>query len=174
MSAIRTFLFWSTTDGWISRLIRRITKGQWSHTGVGFRLEDCSEWYFEAHAGKGVRGPLSIKNLEVWGSKDGHRWWMDYTELSPKESEAKWIECLSLAGHTSYSEWQLVCMWAFERFGIPVPRSPHKMVCSELTSRVLTPEIDLRDKVRTRFDEVNPNSAFRAWMRLHANRQVGD
>ena len=172
MRAIRTFLFWSTSPSWLSRMICRITRGPWNHTGIGFRMDDCSEYYYEALAGKGVRGPKPMCELDAFAEKPGCVVFKDYTELSPDKSYGKMLECVEMTGRTGYAEWQLVCMWAFERFNIPVPTSPNRVVCSELTSRVLSPDIDLRDPSHTTFDTVNPSSSFRAWMRLHSSAMM--
>jgi len=168
MRAIRTFAFWTFKAGPLARIICRVTKGSWAHMGIGFRMEDMSERYFEALYSKGVVGPKPISELKAFGNKKGCRWWYDYAELDSGASQAKYLECRGQVGKVGYYAWQLACMWAFERLGVPVPHSPDRVVCSELVARVLSPELDLRDAIHNKFDMVNPASAYRRWIKLHA------
>jgi len=161
---VSMFLFFAAGDSWFSRLIAKVCGG-WSHAGIGFRFSDTSSVYFEALFAKGVRGPKPLPHLVAWSKeKPGRR--LAIVELMIPENicERKYGIAQTYSGLIGYGEWQLLAMWAFERFGKRwgwhVPRSPGRVVCSEYAARVLHPEFELRDSIHTRFDEVTPGSAW--------------
>jgi hypothetical protein len=163
---IDAFAFFVRGDSWMSRLIMRVSA--WSHCGIGFtvRLEDgrLALPYFEALFGKGFRGPKRLHELHNWAANNPRRRVEVYhLGLEPAVALQKYALASAMVGTLGYAEWQLLAMWWFERFGRArgwhVPRSERRVVCSEALTRILLPEIDLRDAQHPREDEVTPGSA---------------
>jgi hypothetical protein len=77
--------------------------------------------------------------------------------------------CKQWDGVASYPVSQLAAIWLAKRYGIPVPRSEHKLICSEALA-VIAFElgVDLRDKWHPNFDSVTPGSAWNNLMAIHA------
>lgn len=167
------FVFFCKGESFISRLILRVSK--WSHCGIGFSGKSDAgvmPWvvYFESLFGKGFRGPYNIADLYAWAAKDPRRK-VEIVSLGVSQDMAheKYVRATTLVGKLGYAEWQLLAMWWFERvgrrFGWHVPRSPEKAVCSESVARILFPEIDLRDPIHDRLDEITPGSLYDALMK---------
>ena len=184
IKTLKTFLFWSYDPASpMSKLTIRITGNQlpdksdsWSHSGLGFELSDGELVYYENLFSTGFQGPKPVAKLIEFGRTTG-RVEIQYVDfIYPKESEQIRQKCQSWVGRRGYYGWQLVSMWAFERFGrfvgTHLPRSPGKGVCSEDVARLVFPWVDLRDSIRSGFDEVNPNSAWRQWMKILAERDA--
>lgn len=156
----------------ICRAIQSATDGPWGHVFLGFEWEWADHpdgrvlaCYYEALFSDGVTGPWPIKRVLDWHQETRHhRLAMVYipTILSPDRRLDIALRCAeSAVGKQSYFAWQLAAMLVFERYGIPVPRSDNRTVCSEFVAWALDGVIELRDRRRRRFDEVNPNSAWR-------------
>lgn len=168
-TATRTFIFWVDPATRFAALAKFGTDGPWGHMGVGFELSDKSEIYYEALLSEGFVGPKPIARLHRFVAEDDKRKLVvAYTDLDAATSVAKRHVCEGLTGWLGYNSLQLGLMAISERYHIPVPRSPGKVVCSEAVARVLQPEIDLRDGRRVRFDMVNPNSAWRRYLGIRA------
>ena len=184
---MKIFLFFSTDpSSWLSRLIIRITGRQlpdrtdaWSHLGLGFVLDDGTQLYYEALFSQGFTGPKPFEYLRDFARAGGKVWTQPLPNLSPEDVKIIKSDCDALVGRAGYYAWQLIAMWLFERLGrflrIHIRPSPSRVVCSEVVARLVYPWLDLRDTTRTRFDEVNPNSA---WRKLHpppgnANLPIG-
>ena len=177
LEAVEAFIFWTYDPAaWISRLIVRITGRQlpdksdaWSHMGIGFKLLSGVDIYYEALFSEGFCGPKSFRKLLVFSETGGQLAVENIECIGESEVQQVWENCEALIGKRGYYAWQLFSMWAFERFGrfvgAHVPRSPGRVVCSEIVARLLYPYIDLRDEERA-FDEVNPNSAWRKWKQI--------
>ena len=173
---IKVFIFWSYVPEWWARAIVRITGRQlpdksdsWSHMGIGFTLQDGKRVYYEAIVGKGFIGPIPIEKLiDKIGQNEKSRLAIKELPIEPYRVLGIYKECRRWQGRKSYSAWQLVRMWFFERLGrwvgIRVRRTPDRLVCSEAVARLIYPPYDLRDEIRRRFDEVNPNSAWRKYL----------
>ena len=174
----RVFIFYSYVAEWWAKAIVWITGNQlpdrsdaYSHMGIGFDMSNGSAEYYEAIVQKGFIGPQPIKKLiDKINASDG-RLKVEY--LDCKEFDAIKLHgiCKTWVGRKSYSEWQLIRMWFFERFGrwvgLHVRRTPDRLVCSEAVARLIYEiRYDLTDEIRTRFDEVNPNSAWRKWLKI--------
>ena len=178
MNPLRVFIFWSYVPEWWSKAIVWITGKQFpnesdafSHMGIGFEMSDGSAEYYECIVRKGFIGPQPIKKLIDKINSSNGRLKVEYLNL--KEFQAIQLSglCRSWVGRKSYSEWQLIRMWFFERFGrwigLHIPRTPDLLVCSEAVARLIYDYgYDLTDEIRTRFDEVNPNSAYRKWLKI--------
>lgn len=167
-AAFSTFVFVSTNNSLISRLIRRITKSDWSHMGIGFALSDGRKVYYECLFSDGFQGPKDFNKLRAWQRKSkGNKLEMRFLPLSPDDSDRKQFLCEARKGLIGYAALQLIAMWYFERigkyFGAQVPESPRRMVCSEAVASILQPDLDLRDPVHNTWDSVNPGSA---WIRV--------
>ena len=177
MNPISVFIFWSYVPEWWSRAIVRITGRQlsdksdaWSHMGIAFEFSDGSSQVFEALFSKGFTGPESMESIyKKIKSKNGE---IAVIATGIKEIYVEGIYewCVSQVGKLGYYAWQLALMWFYERIGRwigwKIPKSPDKVVCSEMVARLITPYLDLRDEIRTEFDEVNPNSAWRKWLKI--------
>jgi hypothetical protein len=196
-SASDIFVFFCRGEGLLSRSIMRITDGQWSHCGIGFTIPaksvppdsplrpplstsvDVYEVYFEALFRKGFQGPRAISHIYDWKAKDPRR---DVIVVrlgvDPAVATEKLIMAQTLVGLVGYAAWQLVAMWAFERFGrsmgCHVPRSRRRVVCSEAVATILYPQIDVTDAHHTRLDEVTPVSLYWAIQRYLGMRHSAD
>ncbi len=178
------FVFFCRGEGMLSRAIMRITGGEWSHCGIGFTLLNPDggtreEVYFEALFRRGFQGPRSIKHIYDWKAGDPRR---DVIVVrlgvDPAVATAKLVVAQTLVGLVGYAAWQLVGMWAFERFGRSmgwhVPRSRRRMVCSEAVASILYPQIDVTDAHHVRLDEVTPVSLYWAIQRHLGMRHSAD
>jgi len=159
---MKTWLFFTRSEDWWSLLIRWITRSQWAHMGVGFSLEDGTEWYFEALISHDVSGPRCAGDLERWVRKHRRRAYeMIVLPCDSAASQRVWDECIKLQGVAGYSKKQLLLMYLAMRFGLPVPNDPAKLVCSEFASRaVIMGGVDLREPGSVSHDEVTPGSAY--------------
>ena len=167
LHATKTFLFWNFSGSSLARLNRVFTDGPWGHMGGGFDLSDGTSEIYEALFGRGFIGPTPLRSLKAWQLRQPERKMaIVYLDLDEEQSEVKRQTCKRMVGTIGYAEFQLVLMGLFERYGLPVPRSPRRVVCSEAWSRILHPEMDLRDRRRRRDDYVNPNSAWRRMLEI--------
>jgi len=176
MKPVRIFIFWSYVPEWWSWAIVRITGRQlpdmsdaWSHMGIAFEFSDGSNQVFEALFSKGFTGPESMESIyEKIKSKNG-KIAVIATGIKEIYVEEIYKRCESQVGKLGYYAWQLALMWFYERIGRfigwKIPHSPDKTVCSEAVARLVWPHLDLRDEIRTEFDEVNPCSAWRKWFK---------
>ena len=158
-------------------MIQRITglrlpdkSDRWSHAGIIFNLDNGESEYYEALFSEGFVGPKPTTHLiEKISEKNGKLKILD-SGIKEIYCQGIYLQCQSWVGKKGYNKLQLVSMWFFERIGRwigwKIPRSPNKLVCSEAVARLVYPYIDLRDEIRTRFDEVNPNSAYRKFIKI--------
>lgn len=165
---IRCFIYWTRDDrSLVSWLIRRVTGCDWSHVGIGFAFVDSCDnpagcVAFEALFGLGFVGPTPWQDILAWAKQPGRSIMTeDVIPPSLMMLQEKYALALRLVGALGYAVWQLLAMWGFERLGIRVPRSPRRVVCSEIVARILFPEIELRTDGRS-FDEVTPCSLLHA------------
>ena len=167
LKALTTFIFWNYAVTASSKLICFGTDGHFGHVGMGFEMEDGSQVYYEALAGKGIVGPRTWYDQLAFIRADSRRYVARETVSTDVTfSTAKRALCDSYVGSLSYSVPQLATMALFERYRIPMFRTKTRVVCSEFVSMVLCPEIDLRDRRRPRHDMVNPNSCWRRWLEI--------
>ena len=157
--------FTADDDRFFCRAIQSCTDGIWSHILVGFTWENGESVYYEALLAGGVSGPWPVKRLAEWRwESEKHR--MEQVSLDflcPRKAhiQSAWSRAQAAVGHQSYFTWQLLLMGISERYGLVVPRSGSKTVCSEFVALVCQDIIDLRDRRRLVIDQVNPNSAWR-------------
>jgi len=178
-SAVSCFIFWTANASAVARVIVRVTGRQspdksdvWSHMGIGFYLSDGAQEYYEALFGQNVRGPLPLLKLKEWRLQHkGNAARMELTPLPPAVCEQKRTIVKSWVGTVGYRPWQLVCMWGLERLRIKI-RPSTGVVCSELVTRILAPEIVLTDPQHPTPDSVNPNSAWRAWQAFQRRQSL--
>lgn len=164
--------FTADDDMTVSRIIQRATDGIWSHMFVAFKLAspDANRVvYYEALLGSGVTGPWPIERLLAWAEdKRTHRYCMLALETgSQAKMQGALTRAMSAVGKQSYGKTQIVAMALSERYGLPVFRSQDRTVCSEFAAWVVQDIVDLRDRRRRIWDQVNPNSA---WRRLAEER----
>lgn len=175
--AVKLFIFWSfDPTSRMSSLTVRITGRQlpdksdaWSHMGLGFELFNGDLEYYECLFHDGFCGPKPISKLIAFCDAGGCVSLQPVDSIKSPEAQQIRENCRAWVGTRGYYHWQLISMWAFERFGrflgTHVPHSPDRLVCSEAVARLVWPWMDLRDSVRD-FDEVNPNSAYRKWLKI--------
>jgi len=175
------FIFWSFVPRWWSWLIVRITGRQlpdksdaWSHMGIGC-ISNGQAVYFEALVEKGFVGPKPIRNLIDKITETKGRLAIRKIPALDFYANGIFSQAESWVGKKGYSARQLIQMWIYERIGrwlgIPVPKSPSRLVCSEAVARLLFPPMDLRDDEHEHFDEVNPNSAYRKFLKWKWNQR---
>lgn len=173
--AVRCFLIWVQSNLRHGRATAWLTDGPWSHMAIGFDLSSGRRVYYEALYSEGFVGPMPLESLENWLKKDAKRKSaISYTSLIAQTAQEIRVMADRMAGNThdeagivrkaGYNKLQLLAMAAAERYGLPVPSSESRVVCSEAVSRLLHPHIDLRDHRRQSHDEVNPNSAWHRWL----------
>jgi len=186
----RVLIYWSFVPELWSKLIVSITGRDlpdnsdcFSHMGIAFEFEDYTTEAFEALFEKGFFGPEPMQSIvEKVEKKSGHIV-IRRTDISGEPARAIYEKARDWVGTMGYNRKQLASMWFFERFGrvfgLHVPHSPRKVVCSEAVARLVAgpnpekiewPCMDLRDKVRARFDEVNPNSGYRSYIKIMGSR----
>lgn len=178
LHASSIFVFFCGGDSLLSRAIMRITGGPWSHCGIGFTTPQ-GEMYYEALFSKGFTGPRPLSDIYDWAAKNPERK-LTVVRLGVEADLAteKLIISQAWVGVVGYAEWQLVAMWAFERFGRRfgwhVPRSSNTAICSVAVARILHPQIDLTDADHPQLDEVTPVSLYWALQRYLGMRHSND
>lgn len=165
--------FTSDDSGWLCRQIQRATDGIWGHMLVGFRFEDDTACYFEALLGDGVTGPWPLDRLLAWREEPMHRAALvPISDVLSNFTDAEIAYALTRAifsvGRHSYSAPQILAMRLSERYRLPMWRTEDRTVCSEFVAWVIQGIMDLRDRRRTKLDQVNPNSAWRRVMEERA------
>ena len=173
------YAYWMRFRDWIGNSIAAVTDGQWSHAGLLLFNPDGGAVVYEAlfGAGKIVKQDARKRfNSFLSDNADSQLCvvpvvaedWQVATALRYAES------CVA---DVSYGRWQLGAMLLAQRWGLPVPRSTTKQVCSELLARTLGGGdddaaavliMDLRDTRHTTYDEVTPDSTFRRMMAIVA------
>lgn len=165
---IQVLPFWTyAADSRISRIITGITKSAFSHTGIAFRFADGRCEYFEALLSDGFNGPKDGHKLTVFGLQPGNR--LQILPLSASEDNVAgmYLTAMAMRG-AGYNTVQLLSIALSERYGVPVPLSPNKMICSEAHARILYPFYDVRDLYRPRFEAVTPQSAWVRHLEIRA------
>lgn len=172
--------YWMRSHDWIGNAIAATTGGLWSHTGLLVYLPDGTACVYEALFAEGrIVKQDARQRLATFIATDYRNQlcavpiaWADDTSVA---SAIEYAE--SCVRDVIYARWQLLAMLAAQRYGLPVPRSTTKQVCSEFVARALgggdseaaIPRIcDLRDSRHKTYDEVTPDSAFRRVMAIVA------
>lgn len=143
---------------------------------------------FEMSFKHGYIGPRPFARLTRWAAQKGfHRFdqlWLP--KISGVIADKKFHEALKDAGKgpdwdgkskpdgvTAYARFQLLLQFAHERWGIGVPDSAKHTTCSEMTSRRVFPEYDMRGDDghggKESHDAVSPGSG---WARIKAQVQA--
>lgn len=156
-------IFWSTTDGLLSRLIRRVTKSEYSHCGLILHLTNGRDVYYESLFSEGVIGAKMLADLVAWSWWPGRTLRMERLDwLRPDQIAAIAARALKMAGHAGYGKWQLIMQWYFEDVGrmtgFRLRNTPNKVTCSEFVSRACYDQVILLDWVRDHHDSVTPES----------------
>lgn len=165
---IQVIPFWSYSfDSKMSHIIVSITKSPFSHTGIAFLFADGHIEYFEALFSDGFEGPKDGHKLTVFGLKPGNRLQMLPLYASEETVAGMYATAMAMRG-AGYNALQLLSIALSERYGIPVPRSPKKLICSEAHARILYPFYDVRDLHRPRFEAVTPQSCWVRHLEIRA------
>ena len=166
--AIAVYVFFTKGEKVLSKMICAAEDSPFSHMGIGFRLVSGLEYYYEALVRKGFRGPLPLADLVAWQAEKQKRA-LVILELPclASRAETKRIVTDTFRDVVTYYEWQLVALLFAIKFGWPMFESPSRVVCSEIVARILSPEIELRDKTHKIFDLVTPGHAWRTLLRMN-------
>lgn len=112
-----------------------------SHTAITFEMADGTGWYFEAHANTDWTGPKEERHL-----RDSRRfhWVRHYWFGSEKQCvlSQKLIRAIIGRQKYRYSIAQLVRMYFYRRFRLPLSETPEEVVCSEMVGNLLWPQWD--------------------------------
>jgi len=166
--AVTIFLFWTVGEGWLSRLIQRVSNP--THAGLGWVKDDGTKEYAEALFNKGFRAGMPFKKLLAW--VNGHpkrKLIVMNTNIVNGDAEEVRQAALKLQGATSYSEYQLFQMWAFERLGLPVRRSSDKVVCSEVQAVLVQKYYNFTTTDRPTVDYLRPQDIYEQYKSLTIN-----
>lgn len=159
------YVFFTTGEKAVSNIICRVDGGPFSHMGVGFKGKS-EEIYYEALVGKGFAGPRQFTDLVSWQmKKPGRKLLILEIPSLASCAEQKRIVTETYSHVLTYSEWQLVALFCFIKFGWTVEETLTRVICSEIVARICAPEMDLRDSKHKIFDVVTPGSA---WRKLNA------
>jgi hypothetical protein len=148
-----------------------VTEGPMSHMFLAFRLSDGREIYFEALISRNVDGPRDLADVRAWHKKrPGRIVLVEWTNASSDLAHKKMLECeADVDRRRAYGKLQLLSMLILERTGIAIGSMRRdigdRVVCSEFVAEKLYPFFDLRDSTHKTFSSVNPNSAWRAWVK---------
>ena len=158
-----------------TKLICRVTGGEYAHVFAVFYGEDCGRpIYFESISKRdpvtnktGVRGPLLLDNVRDWRDRkpSTRRFWIQpeygYLPFDDAECDAAY-KTLAGAVHTiTYAPTQIVRNWLRQRislnffWGIGSERS---WTCSETCARITPPRLQhYFDLGRYNFDDITPS-----------------
>ena len=130
--------FIASAIAYVSRRKGERIKDTPSHCGLGFDMNDGSQVYYEAHSDNGFGGPWSIVRLQSWIARKTGRWARRYTLPLSSAAVARLYElCERQRGVWPYPLGQLVQMWRWTRFSLPITASDDAVVCSEAVSRLV-------------------------------------
>lgn len=162
MSVEKVYIFFTATDTLVSKLIRFVTKGQWSHVGIGFKDKDGSEFYYEALAGKGFRGGKAMSDLVSWQSEKPKSRSVAILDIPALRDGGDQFLGMAMAysNTVTYGEMQLLAHFFVAKLGMSLKNTPNKVICSEIVSRIVYPTLNLMDEVHHNHDMVTPQSLF--------------
>lgn len=158
MKAVSVYVFWTRGDGVISRLIAYVLNCKWTHCGIGFKMVDGSEIYYEALAGQGVVGPRPLEDLVLWQLRKPASRQVLVLEF-PDLAQAADTKRQLVEGDkylVTYSELALLGHWFLARYGLPLKDTPNRVICSEYVSRKLPPDYDPRCAAYPNHDSITP------------------
>ena len=168
------------------------TKSLECHMGERYMLnrpivcegETTDDVIFEMSFAHGYRGPRPTARLTRWAASRGYNrveflWLPKIAGLKANEKfhdalcdagkGPNWDGVTEPVGITPYAKMQLLLQLAHERRGIPIPDMPKRTTCSEMTSRRVFPEYDMREEDghggHESHDSVSPGSG---WKRIVA------
>jgi len=170
--AVRVYAFFTTGDGWLSRLIRPFSNP--THAGLMFMYDTAPCDYAESLFGEGFRAGKDVAGLHEWAYERAARTLIiEPLEIYDDAAEAVHQRALALHGVAGYNTWQLVQMLLFRRYGLPDRSSPSRMVCSEAQARLIYPHYDLRSEECPSFDSITPEQALARIRAIHKQHGKG-
>lgn len=142
-----------------------------SHISVIFQLSDGRRVIYEALEGEGFRGPIPMEKVEKWAAEKEKRWvrtyWIPWEYINKDSADYKLEFLHSRLGLWEYNTIQLPRMWLRKRLNIPMRTTPNKVVCSEVGSKMLAPQIDIPMLCsKPSHDYINPFQIEQAIKRL--------
>lgn len=164
-NAVGVAIFWTSSPEPFSRVIKRVTGGEYSHMGIIFRFDSGREIYFESLFSAGVTGPSDVDKLKEWVRANAERRVLieQLSWLTPEQCQHIYRLAYAQSGKAGYGKVQVISHWWMERvgkrYGFRMRNTPDRQTCSEFVTRVLLRYVSLLDKVRDHADSVTPESA---------------
>lgn len=176
----------SRSSGFWANRIMSADSSWWCHAFIRFVFDDCSIRIFESRIQ--TRGftetDPAYYDLEALKEAEKETRLKDVAFVRICSSAASQSDnvprvslgrialalklCEQWCGAKAYPIAQLAAIWLAKRYGIPVPISEDKLICSEALAVICFElGVDLRDKWHPNFDSVTPGSA---WNNLVAKR----
>ena len=132
-------IFWTYSGSRLSKLVKAAQGGEWTHCGLLFVDKNGNRYAFEARSTEGWVGPYDFAQTENYihdvGGKMIVSATLPFTEFEAGEAYRRAMDLHETS--KPYSYWQLVWIWLANRYGVRVPHSPDKLICSEGTARPL-------------------------------------
>jgi len=154
-------IFYTFSGSIIAKLAVFATKGPWGHVGIAFEYSDGSIVCFEARSDEGFVGPFPFQDVKDYVNARGGKYFIGKPlEIDTEDVQKIYQKAISMIGSVSYSKGQLGLIFLAERYGLPIRRSPNKIVCSEGVAVLVYPNVDLRDCDHDTVDKVTPNSVY--------------
>lgn len=162
VKATKVFAFFTCGNTLLSKAICKLTKGEWSHTGIGFEFSDGSTAYYEALAGKGFLARQDMQKIKDWQKEKSGRKVAFVSLLRATHLERMLGACIFGAdGSVTYGETQLLAHFLWEKLGRPIPTTKSTVICSEMVSRILRlGGLELTGGRVVNDDSVTPQHAF--------------
>lgn len=141
--------FGTAGTGKLSRAIRRVTVGSYSHVGIAFYPGNMRHngdfYYWEALAGQGFLGPRYGAELLDWVHREKERK-LTIVKLTGTPTARVFTmlgKTLGFGESVTYGELQLLAFYFFKKLHIPIRKSLRTVICSEITGRVFYPWADI-------------------------------
>lgn len=167
----------SRSRGFGAKLIMSTTEAFWCHTFIRFRFSDRQSRTFESRISSGGFNESNPFDYDLHYLKEaGVETNVEAVCVVPLLDDPgdprlpiALTLCKQWSGAKSYPLFQLAAIWLSRRYGLPVPQSSEKLICSEALA-VIAFElgVDLRDKWHPNFDSVTPGSAWNNLMAIRA------
>ena len=169
----------SRSRGFWAGRIMAATQSHWCHAMIRFRFEDGSYRLFESRIqtrGFAETDPalydleaLAEAGLETDVEAVRFVPIADSDSAHPVSLQEALTRCEQWCGASPYPIWQLAAIWMSHRYGLSVPVSEGKLICSEAVAVIASIlGVDLRDRWHPNFDAVTPGSAWNNLMAIRA------
>ena len=176
--------YFMRSDDFVGNSIAALTDGDWSHAGLMvYHTCGIADVYEAIFADGKICKRDAKQRFTAFLAESPHNRLLliplhrDVLNYGDAEVSLVIEYADSCVADVSYGRWQLIGMALAQRFGLSIPSSPTKQVCSEFLARCLgggdhdedAPIIcDLRDDRHNTYDLVTPDSAKRRVMDIVA------